>query len=75
MGGAGADGELVLQVATEDVAKAPETTSKTVSALLSFEWEMLVQMVNPCVDVWLVTTLAVMDKGVIVGFPPSLAEL
>eukprot|EP00644_Phytophthora_capsici_P014203 jgi/Phyca11/13323/fgenesh1_pg.PHYCAscaffold_3_\ len=29
MGGAGADGELVLQVATEDVTKAPETTSKT----------------------------------------------
>eukprot|EP00644_Phytophthora_capsici_P011000 jgi/Phyca11/14830/fgenesh1_pg.PHYCAscaffold_9_\ len=47
MGGAGADGELVLQVATvasatEDVTKALEATSKTVSVLLSYEWEVLV---------------------------------
>ncbi|KAG1711922.1 hypothetical protein DVH05_009163 [Phytophthora capsici] len=53
MGGAGADGELVLQVATvasatEDVTKAPEAASKTVSALLRYEWEVLVLTVSSC---------------------------
>eukprot|EP00644_Phytophthora_capsici_P006317 jgi/Phyca11/18044/fgenesh1_pg.PHYCAscaffold_32_\ len=47
MGGPGADGELVLQVATvasatEDVTKELEAASKTVSALLRYEWEGLV---------------------------------
>ncbi|KAG1696267.1 hypothetical protein DVH05_018813 [Phytophthora capsici] len=53
MGGPGADGELVLQVATvasatEDVTKELEAASKTVSALLRYEWEVLVLMVSSC---------------------------
>eukprot|EP00644_Phytophthora_capsici_P002688 jgi/Phyca11/15163/fgenesh1_pg.PHYCAscaffold_11_\ len=74
MGGAGADGELVLQVATvasatEDVTKAPEATSETVSALLRYEWEVLVLTSVPNVavaDVDLVLVIVAVVSVVVV---------